>query len=90
MDIFVQGVDGTSASVWDTINQTIRWDGEGADFATPAAFTTIRFQVDSTANQTGAHFHLNEFEIFGEVVPEPTSTTLLSLAGLGIALRRRR
>ncbi len=60
----------------------ILWEGAGADFATPAAYSTIRLNVIATGLTTGALFQLSEIEIFGNVVPEPSAIAFFGLAGL--------
>ena len=79
-----------SGSLWTARDQVIRWDGDGADFAVPAAYSTIRLNVTSTSLTTGALFQLSEVELFGTVIPEPSSIAFFGLAGLGLILRRRR
>jgi hypothetical protein len=78
------------SNVWSARDQVIRWDGDGADFDTPDSFTTIRFETTRTGLTGGARFQLNEFEIFGTVVPEPSHTLLCGLAGLALLRRRRK
>ncbi|CAN5466678.1 hypothetical protein BH23VER1_BH23VER1_25750 [soil metagenome] len=85
--IFTQTGPGTE---WTARDQVVRWDGEGADFATPDPYSTIRLHVTATSLTTGARFQLNEFEIFGTVIPEPSQLALLGMAGAALFLRRRR
>lgn len=79
-----------SGSLWTARDQVILWEGAGADFATPAAYSTIRLNVIATGLTTGALFQLSEIEIFGNVIPEPSAIAFFGLAGLGLILRRRR
>lgn len=79
-----------SGSLWTARDQVILWDSGSADFVVPDAFSTIRLNVTSTSLTTGALFQLSEVELFGTVIPEPSSIAFFGLAGLGLILRRRR
>lgn len=80
----------TGSSVWTDRNQVIRWDGGGADFNTPEAFTTIRFETSATGLTSGPRFQLNEFEIFGTPIPEHSSIMLTFFLGGTLIICRRR
>jgi hypothetical protein len=61
-------------SVWTAGNQVIRWDGDGVDFATPAAYKWFRINADSAAGWVGGggQLSLAEVEFFadpGQQVP---------------------
>ena len=87
---FVNIFSNTDSNVWTARNQVISWSVEGGDFSTPAGYTTLRMNTDSTGLGGGAFFQLNEIEFFGTAVPEPSVFSLFGLAGLGLFLRRRR
>lgn len=76
-----------AASVWTLRDQVVRFDA-GSDFATPIAYTSLRFVTTATGLTTGARFQLNEIEYFS--IPEPGTAGIL-MAALGtMTLRRRR
>jgi MYXO-CTERM domain-containing protein len=83
--IYVQ----SGPTVFTANNQVIRFDGGGADFATPLPYSWFRYDVQDT--QSGDH-QLNEIEYFGQTVPEPTTVGLglWALLGLGWCGWRRR
>lgn len=83
--IFTQ--DDANASIWGTRDEVIEFTA-GADFAAPAAYSTIRFETTLTGAAGGARFQLNELEYFA--IPEPGSIALLTLAGGLLAARRRK
>jgi hypothetical protein len=73
------------ASIWTDRDQVVRFDA-GTDFATPAAFTTLRFITTATGLTTGARFQLGEIEYFS--IPEP-GTAGLFVSALALAGARR-
>jgi hypothetical protein len=80
---------------WTQRRQVIRFDGGGADFATPPPYTYIRYQALESGNTT--QHALGEIEYFGtEFVGTPPTLMyiegglmLLGLALLGYHLARR-
>jgi len=72
-DIFVYNNDGVSPFGF-TRHQVIRYNGNGDDFATPAAYSYFRYYVNSTIVD-GAH-QINELEFFGDA--DSTAPTLSS------------
>lgn len=71
-DIFSYNIDGNSP--FDDFggsaeNRTLRYDGGGADFATPAPFHMIRYLATSSVNSN--NHALGELEFFGTVF-DPT------------------
>ena len=71
-DIFVYNNDGVSP--FSNRYQVIRYNGNGDDFATPAAYSYFRYYVTSTITN-GAH-QINELEFFGDA--DSTAPTLSS------------
>ena len=71
-DIFVYNNDGVSP--FSDRHQVIRYNGNGDDFATPAAYSFFRYYVTSTITN-GAH-QINELEFFGDA--DSTAPTLSS------------
>jgi uncharacterized protein with beta-barrel porin domain len=71
-DIFLYDNDGVSP--FSARHETIRYDGSGTDFSTPAAYSYFRYYVNSTITN-GAH-QINELEFFGN--PDSTAPTLSS------------
>jgi methionine-rich copper-binding protein CopC len=71
-DIFLYNNDGVSP--FSARHETIRYDGSGTDFSTPAAYSYFRYYVNSTITN-GAH-QINELEFFGN--PDSTAPTLSS------------
>lgn len=78
-------------SPWTANDQVIRWDGDGADFAEPDAYSWFRLRMDSAAGWTGTGGQLSvaELELFGTPIPEPSNLALLALGCLGLIRRRR-
>ncbi len=71
-NIYSYNMDGDS--VFDNFggspdNRTIRFDGSGADFATPAFYTHLRYLATSSVNN--ANHALGELEFFGNVLNPP-------------------
>lgn len=79
-------------------NQVMRFDGAGADYATPAAYSSFRISMESASGWVGLGdpadpndaLALGEFEIFGTPIPEPSSGALVGLVAMGLLARRRR
>lgn len=76
-----------SVSLWTLRNQVLQFDA-GVDFATPAAYNTIRFLTTATGATTGARFQVNELEYFA--IPEPSAAILLGFSATFTAFARRR
>lgn len=51
---------------------------------------SIRVRAENANATSGAYVNIESIEFNGSVVPEPSSTALIGLAGLGFILRRRR
>ena len=71
-DIFLYDNDGVSP--FSARHQTMRYDGSGTDFSTPAAYSYFRYYVTSTI--TDGEHQINELEFFGN--PDSTAPTLSS------------
>jgi len=71
-DIFLYDNDGVSP--FSARHQTMRYDGSGTDFSTPAAYSYFRYYVTSTI--TDDEHQINELEFFGN--PDSTAPTLSS------------
>lgn len=59
------------SNIFTARNQVWRFDGGGADFATPAAYSWFRYDVTTTGGNQHA---LNELEYFGTLPPVTTLT----------------
>lgn len=86
--IFSQNNPG--AALWTQRNEVLRFDGYGADFALPGEFRFFRLNTDATGATSGAKFAINEIELFGLLVPEPSMVMLLGLGFFGVVAHRRR
>ncbi|MDX2418317.1 MAG: hypothetical protein QNK19_12730 [Xanthomonadales bacterium] len=64
--------------------QVIRFDGNGVDFPTPAAYRWYRYNVSSTVTNGGFH-QINEVELFGDNYTIGGNVT--GLAGSGLVLQ---
>ena len=71
-DIFVYNNDGVSP--FSDRYQVIRYNGNGDDFATPAAYSYFRYYVSSQIS--GSSHQINELEFFGDA--DSTAPTLSS------------
>ncbi|QEG22894.1 PEP-CTERM sorting domain-containing protein [Mariniblastus fucicola] len=83
---------GSATAAWNDYDQSLTGladftlaDGESVEFL-------LDFVKDSTQGPSGHHTYIDNFAITGSVsaVPEPTSLAILGLAGLGLAIRRRK
>ena len=88
-DIYAHA-NGQVDNIWSNFDEVARFDGAGVDFATPAGYTTFRYLVTNVAGGTGQLHQLNEFELFGNPVPEPSTVVLLGLGAVGLIASRMR
>ena len=72
-DIFVYNNNGVSP-FGSTRHQVVRYNGNGDDFATPAAYSYFRYYVSSQIS--GGMHQINELEFFGDA--DSTAPTLSS------------
>ncbi len=66
--IFTYNNDNTSP--FSARLEVLRYDGAGADFPTPIAFSQFRYRVSSTIVNGGLH-QVNEIELFGNAFVAP-------------------
>ena len=77
----------------DTILGPFNVDGDDADsytFGTPTFANYVRFHALTSGNPGAGHPGAVEIELFGTLVPEPATMSLLVLGGLGVLARRKR